>query len=152
MADQDLVNTFAGHAFLRGLNHRHLLALASGARPVIFAPNEYLAREGETARAFYLVQSGHVAVQARGPNHRPVRVQTVGPGDVVGWSWIVPPYRWQFDCQAVETVRGLMFDAQWLRERCEQDQQLGHSLLQHLVAVISARLAATRRQLSASHP
>jgi CRP-like cAMP-binding protein len=147
MADQGIVQAFAHHAFLRGLSHRHLLILASGVRPVTFSPNEYLAREGETARAFYLIQSGHVAIQTRRPDRPPVRVQTVGPGDVVGWSWIVPPYRWQFDCQAVETVQGLVFDAHWLRDQCEQDYQLGHSLLQHLVAVISGRLAGTRRQL-----
>lgn len=73
-------------------------------------------------------------------------IQTVGPGEVVGWSWLLPPYRWQFDGRAVDAVEGVVFDGAWLRQQCEQDHELGYSLLRQMVAVISSRLAATRLQ------
>jgi hypothetical protein len=76
-----------------------------------------------------------------------VDVQTVGPGEVVGWSWVVPPHRWQFEARARDAVSGIVFDAAWLREQCESDHQLGYFLLQHLVTVLAGRLAATRLQL-----
>lgn len=85
-------------------------------------------------------------------DRRVVTVQTVGPGEVLGWSWLVPPYRWQFDCRAADAVRGLTFDAEWLRERCEQDHELGYLLLKQLVIVIASRLAATRLQFRDLYP
>jgi CRP-like cAMP-binding protein len=141
-----ILGTFTGHAFLRGLSQRDLLALASAARPFTTAAGQYVAREGEPARAFYLIQSGHLALETRSPERGPVTVQTVGPGEVVGWSWLVPPYRWQFDCRALEPAQGLVLDGEWLRERCELDHEFGYHLLKHLVVVIGNRLAAALRQ------
>jgi CRP/FNR family cyclic AMP-dependent transcriptional regulator len=147
MTTQGLLGTFAGHLFLHGLKEHHLMTLASGVRPFTVPAGEFLAREGQTANAFYLIQSGAVELGTRLAG-RGVPVQTVGPGEVVGWSWLVPPHRWQFDCRAKDTVRGLALDAEWLREKCEQDHELGYQLLQHLLGVIASRLAATRVQLS----
>jgi len=123
------------------------MLLASGARPFTAAPGEMLAREGETAKAFYLIQAGHVALQLHTSDRGVVPIKTVGTGEIVGWSWLVPPHRWQFDCRAVDAVQGLAFDAVWLREKCEQDHELGYHLLKQLVAEIANRLAATRLEL-----
>jgi CRP/FNR family cyclic AMP-dependent transcriptional regulator len=147
MSESTLTDVFGNHAFLKGLGQRHLMLLASGVRPVKFAPGAYLVREGETARSFYLIQSGHVTLAMHPPGHKSVPVQTVGPGEVVGWSWLVPPHRWRFDCQANDEVHALAFDAEWLREKCEQDHELGYQLLKHLVNIMAARLTATRLQL-----
>jgi len=147
MTEQAVLGTFASHAFLSGLSERHRMLLASGARPFTAAPGELLAREGETAKTFYLVQVGKVALGLHTPNQGVVSIQTVGPGEIVGWSWLVAPHRWQFDCRAVDRVQGLAFDAEWLREKCEQDHELGYHLLKQLVTVIGNRLAATRLRL-----
>lgn len=148
MTDQGILGTFTSHDFLRRLGDRHLMLLASGAKPFTAAPGEHLSREGEPATTFYLIQSGHVEVGTRDASRGEVIVQSVGPGDVVGWSWLLPPYRWQFDARAVDTVQGVAFDAEWLREKCEQDHELGYHLLTQLVAVIASRLAATWRQVA----
>ena len=67
---------------------------------------------------------------------------------MVGWSWLLPPYEWHFDARAVDSVQGLLFDAAWLREQCEQDYELGYHLLKELLAVVTSRLGACRiRQL-----
>lgn len=147
MTEHGILGAFASHAFLSSLSDRHRLLLASGVRFFTAAPGELLAREGETAKAFYLIQAGHVALNLHTPDRGVVPIQTVEPGEIVGWSWLVPPHRWQFDCHASDAVRGLAFDAEWLREKCEQDHELGYHLLKQLVTVIADRLAATRLQL-----
>jgi len=147
MSESGLLGVFGNHAFLNGLSPRHLMLLASGVKPVRFAEGEYLGRDGETAKAFYLIQSGHVALEMRAPGREAVPVQTVGPGEVVGWSWLVAPHRWRFDCRASDSVQALAFDAEWLREKCEQDHELGYQLLKHLVTVMAARMTATWQQL-----
>jgi CRP-like cAMP-binding protein len=144
MAEQGLLGTFASHAFLMGLSDQHLMRLAAGVRPFTAAAREFLAREGERARAFYLIQAGQVEIGNRTGGDDFVPIVSVGPGEVVGWSWLLPPHRWQFDCRAVVAVQGLMFDAEWLREQCETDHELGYHLLKHLLLVIANRLAASR--------
>jgi CRP/FNR family cyclic AMP-dependent transcriptional regulator len=151
MTAEGVTLAFAGHSFLKGLGERHLMLLASGVKPQAFQPGDYLGREGEPATAFYLIQAGHVALGIPTPDRGVTPVQTVGPGEVVGWSWLVPPHRWRFDCRAVDTVQALTLNAEWLREKCEQDHELGYHLLKHLVGVLAARLAATRLQLLDLH-
>ncbi len=147
MTDQGPLATLASHAFLSGLSERHRMLLASGVRPFSAAPKEILARERETAKTLYLIQSGHVSLNLSVPGRGLVRFQTVGPDEIVGWSWLVPPHKWQFNCDAIDEVKGLAFDAVWLRERCDQDHELGYQLLKQLVSVIANRLTATRVQL-----
>jgi CRP/FNR family transcriptional regulator, cyclic AMP receptor protein len=147
MSESGILGIFSSHSFLGGLSQRHLMLLASGVQPFTAAPNEVLAREGEIAKAFYLIQAGHVELGLNTPDRGIVPIQTVGPGEIVGWSWLVPPHRWQFDCRATDAVKGLALNAEWLREKCEQDYELGYHLLKQLLTVVANRLAATRLQL-----
>jgi CRP-like cAMP-binding protein len=147
MISSSLVQTFHSHAYLKELSERHLMVLASGARPFTTPADNYLAREGSSANAFYLIQSGHVALETEVPKRGTVRLQTMGPGEIIGWSWLIPPHRWRFDCVAVDDVQGISFEANWLREQCECDHELGYHLLRHLMTVLASRLAATRIQL-----
>ncbi len=139
-----LLGTFASHAFLQGLSDRHLMILASGARPFTAAAGEYLARQGASAHALFLIQSGHVTLSTSLPKRGEVAIQTVGPGDIVGWSWLLPPHRWQFDIRAVDSVSGLAFDGEWLRQLCESDYEVGYHLLKQILAVIGDVIAASR--------
>ena len=129
------------------MSERHLLLLVSGVRPLTVPAGVLRAREGQPAKALYLIQTGHVAIETYRPASGAVRVQTIGPGEIVGWSWIVEPFRWQFDARAMDAVTALALDAEWLREKCAQDHELGYCLLKELVAVIAARPAAARLQL-----
>lgn len=135
------------HDFLENLSERHRATLLAQARPFTAAPGEILAAEGKDADRFLLVQKGHVGLWQHCPAKGTVPVQTVGPGEVVGWSWLLPPHRWQFDCRAVDEVQGLEVDGKWLRDLCERDTELGYRLVKQLVGVIANRLAATRLQL-----
>ena len=92
MNNSGIVDMFAQHDFLRGLSERHRMLLASGARPFTAKPEQVLAREGERAHAFFLIRSGHVALESALPKGDGVLIQNVGPGEIVGWSWLVPPH------------------------------------------------------------
>lgn len=146
MTEAAIPDALASHAFVQGLSSQQRIRLASGVRPFTASPGEYLAREGAPAHAFYMLQSGQVAIGTHLAERGSVPIQTLGAGEVVGWSWLLPPYRWQFDARATDAVHGLAIDAAWLRELCEQDHELGYQLLKQLLAVVSSRLAASRVQ------
>ena len=143
-----ILDAFQSHAFLRRLDDNCLMDLASGVLPFAVATGGFLGRAGEAARAFYLVQSGTVTIGLETDAGEFLPVQLVGPGGVVGWSWVVPPYRWQFTCRADEPVTGLMFDAEWLRGRCEANHELGYHLLREMIVGISSQFEASRRELA----
>lgn len=152
MSETNLVDVFAQHEFLRDLSERHRMLLASGARPFAAKAGQFLSRQGESAHAFFLIRSGHVALESAMPGGGDgLLIQNVGPGEIVGWSWLVPPHKWQFNCRAVDAVEGISFDAEWLRDLCERDASLGYHLLKQLVTVIAQRLSSTRRHLVEQH-
>jgi CRP/FNR family cyclic AMP-dependent transcriptional regulator len=146
MIDPNILAALARHRFTKDLGEQHRLRLAEGARPFRASRDGHLFRENEPAHAFYLIQAGHVEIGTHLAKRGEVMIQRVGAGDVVGWSWLLPPYRWEFDARAVDDVEGLSFDAAWLRDQCDRDHDLGYHLLKQLVAVVSRRLAATRLQ------
>lgn len=143
----DQLPLHAPHAFLDGLDQRHRDLMAVGARPFAATAGEIIGAEGSEANRFILIQQGHVGLWQHCPGKGTIPIQTLGPGEVVGWSWLLPPYRWQFDCRAVDEVRGQQIDANWLREQCEKDSDFGYRIVKRLVAVLAERLAATRLQL-----
>jgi CRP/FNR family cyclic AMP-dependent transcriptional regulator len=144
MTEAESLATLSSHSFTRGLNEPHRKRLAVGARPFAAAPGALLFREAELAHAFYLITSGHVAIGMHLGGRGDVPIQTVGAGEVVGWSWLLPPFRWQFDARAEDAVAGLSFDAVWLRGLCEQDHDLGFHLVKHLLEVVAGRVASAR--------
>jgi CRP/FNR family transcriptional regulator, cyclic AMP receptor protein len=147
MIPPETIEALAAHRFLRGMSREYLEKLASHTQWVTVTTGQYLGREHEAANAFYLIQSGQVAIEMATPHDGRVRLQTIAPGEVVGWSWLVPPHRWQFDARTLDPVQALALDAESLRWRCHHDPDLGYELLQRLVGVIASRLAATRRKL-----
>lgn len=139
------------HAFAKNFRGEHLDKLAEGALPFRANPGDFLGQEHDTAQAFYLIQSGHVEIGTNLNERGSVPIQRVGPDEVVGWSWLLPPYRWEFDARAVNSVEGLVFDAGWLRKLCETDHDLGYQLLKQLVVVVSRRLKSLRMQHATGH-
>ena len=111
-----------------------------------FRVGELLVRAGADAETFHLLRSGSVAIEVAvaGP---PLVIETLGAGDVVGASWMFPPFRWQFDARALDDVATVAFDAACLRGKCEDDHRLGYELMRRFVAVFAERLQATRLRL-----
>jgi CRP/FNR family transcriptional regulator, cyclic AMP receptor protein len=144
---ETLARLLKEHPFLGGISDHHLEFLTGCASNVRYAADEFLFREGHEAGASYLVRSGRVALEIGIPGRGPVQVQTVEPGDVLGWSWLFPPYRWQFDGRAVEPVRALALDGNCLRDKCEGDHDLGYELVKRFLYQVHLRLERTRLQL-----
>jgi CRP-like cAMP-binding protein len=130
-----------------GLSADSLELVAGCASTARFRPGEYLLREDEPAERFYLVRDGTVALETWAPGQGALVIQTLGPGELVGWSWLFPPYRSHFDARAVELVRAVGFDGGCLRGKCEDDHDLGYDLLTRFAQVLIERLQSTRLRL-----
>lgn len=111
------------------------------------AIDELLFRQGDSADRFYLVRSGLVAIELYSPGREPVVVDQVPEGEVVGWSWLVAPYRWRFDARAVEPSSLIDIDARALRERFDADPPLGYEVIRRFVPVMARRLSSARERL-----
>jgi len=137
----------ARHLFFQDLDARHLALLVGCAGNVRFPAGAFLFRAGQEADRFFLIREGRVAIEIAPPGAAAHTVQTVGAGDVLGWSWLIPPYHWKFDARAVEDTRALALDGKCLRTKCEADHDLGYELLKRFAQIMEERLQATRLQL-----
>jgi CRP-like cAMP-binding protein len=137
----------ARHPFLAGLPSPTLDLVEASATVDHFATGSYLFREGGAADRFFLLDEGRVALETHAPG-RPVHMlDSVGPGGVVGWSWLVPPHRWFFDGRVVADVSALVVDAGSLRDALERHPEAGYQLLQRVAHVMYERLQSTRVRL-----
>ncbi len=147
MEKHSLSYILAEHPFLKGLKPAHLDLITGCATNVRFNAGKYIFREGEQANQFYILREGKVAVEIYGAQQGAITTQTLEGGDILGWSWLVAPYKWRFDARAVELTRAIALDGKCLREKCEKDHDLGYELLKRFSRVIAERLEATRIQL-----
>ena len=142
-----LAELVSAHPLLSGLPGEAVAQVAGCAHNVAFQPGALLLADGEPADTFYLLRRGMVAIEVHSPGRGPIVLETVGPGAVVGWSWLVPPYRWQFDARAVESVAATAVDGACLRAKAEADPALGYALMKRVTAVLLERLQVTRVRL-----
>lgn len=124
------------------------LQLLSGCgQNVQFAEGETLFREGEGADVFYVLRHGTITLETYVPSRGPITIETLGAGEVVGWSWLFPPYQWHFDARALSLVRAVQFDTTCLRDKLEEDSALGFDLMSRFAQVLQQRLRWTRMRL-----
>lgn len=142
-----LAPLLAEHPFFKGLRPEHLATVAGCASNVRFDAGAMIAREGDEATQFFVIRHGTVAIESYVPQAGAVVIQTVSAGDILGWSWLLPPYHWQFSARAQELVRAIALDGTCLRAKCEADHDLGYELLKRFAEIVAQRLSATRVQL-----
>jgi CRP-like cAMP-binding protein len=147
MQKEDLSEILRQHPFLFGLSDDHMKTLIGCASNVHFPEGDHLIREGELANKFFLLRTGRVALEIAVSGKGSLRIQTTGPGEVLGWSWLISPYRWHFSGVAVADTRVVSLDAECLRKKCDADPAFGFELLKRLAVVMEHRLEATRIQL-----
>jgi CRP-like cAMP-binding protein len=124
------------------------MALVAGCgRLAEFGAGEVILAEGLPAEAVYVVRTGRVALEISSPQRGPLLIQTLGPGEVLGLSWLLPPYRWMFDGRAVEATSAVAIDAACLRAKCDGDPALGYEIYKRFTGLLRDRLQATRLQL-----
>lgn len=144
---ETLKSVLQDHLFVRGLDERYVQLMEGCASNAVFKAGEFVFREGGAADQFYLIRHGNVALEIFAAERGSITVMTVGEGEVLGWSWLFPPYQWRFDARATELTRAIALDGKCLRQKCEQDHELGYELMKRVVQVVEQRLQATRLQL-----
>ena len=130
-----------------GMSEEHLALIAGCARNTTFEDGEYLMREGDSADTFFVIRHGRVAMEIFVPQRGGVTIETIDDGDLLGWSWLVPPFRQHLDARAVGNVHTVAFDAACLRGKSDTDPVLGYELMRRFIPVIVERLQATRMRL-----
>lgn len=144
---EPMAKRVALHPFLAGMNRTHLALLADCAIAAHFEKGQTILRKGEFAKGFYLIESGEAVLESGEESGQPVVVDTIGPGDSLGWSWMFPPYVWRFTACAVEHIDAIFFYGTTLREYCEKDHSLGYELLKRTNRAMLRGLQATRDRM-----
>jgi len=135
------------HPFFAGLDDASMDLVVGCAQNVRFRAGEVLFRTGEPANTFFVIREGRVALDVHDPRRGSLQVAGAEAGEVVGWSWLVPPHRWVFDARAVTPVRAVALDGACLREKCATDPALGYALMQRVAHVMYERLQDARIRL-----
>ena len=143
-----LVTQIAAHPFLAGMSQTHLNMLCDCAMQTQFTKDQLIFREGDLANRFYLIQEGRVALESRVGGEHTVLIQTVGTGDVLGWSWLFPPYYWHFDARTLAPTEAIFFYGTRLRAQCDEDHEFGYELIKRMAAVVILRLQSAREQMA----
>lgn len=135
------------HSFLKDLSKSERDALSKIATRAQFKAGKPIFRQGETADRFFLIEKGRVSLDYGLSPKRHVQIQTIGPGEALGWSWLAAPYRWQFSATAIDDVTLSFFPVLDLRQLCVRDPKLGYAIMERVAQVLMERLQATRHKL-----
>lgn len=146
MTAASISDLLSGQPVFQELDRRDLDLFAGCARNQVFPTGAYLAREGDPADALYVVRRGRIGIELHAPGG-PLLVETLGDGEVEGWSWIFPPHRWAYDVEALEPVHAVVIDGSCLRRKCDDDPAFGYRVMQRFAQVVAQRLYATRVRL-----
>jgi len=144
---QTLQGILCEHPFLVNLPAQHTETVSGCVSNVRFEAGSVILQEGEEANHFYLIREGKVALQILSERRGPLTILTLGRGEILGWSWLFPPYRWKFSAQAIEDTRAFAVDGKCLRQKAENDPTLGYELLKRFAHVVEQRLEVMRLQL-----
>ena len=142
-----LRETITEHPFCLGMKPEHLEVLVGCASEAKLKADQILFREGEPANQFYLIESGRIAIEAHQPANGSVLVQTLVAGDVLGWSWLFPPFSWHLQARALEPTPTIVLNGAYLLVTAEQNREFGYELMKRVAQVVINRLQATRKQL-----
>ena len=147
MSAKSFDDILKSHPFFQDMKEEYLAELTGCASNARFKKGEAIFRLGEEANHFYILREGKITVEIEAAGSRPIIIQTLGEGDVLGWSWLFPPYLWTFDARAREDTRVICLDARCLRGKCEEDPQMGYDLMKRFSAIVIRRLEGARVQL-----
>jgi CRP-like cAMP-binding protein len=147
MKTRSIAEYLAEHPFFAGLDSASIQELAGCAVNEHVRTGGYLFRQGDEASHFYVIMHGRVALELYSPGSGAHVIDSIGEGDVVGWSWLIPPYRWFWDARAVEPTTVVALDSACLRRKSESDPRLGYAVVLRVAQVMSQRLQASRVRL-----
>ena len=135
------------HSFFLGLKPEYIQLLVECASNICFEAGQMIFHREEEANRFYLLRHGRVSVEISSPGKQAIVIKTLTDNDVLGWSWLFPPYQWQFDARALELTRAIALDGRCLRGKCDNDPELGYEMMKRFSFIMLESLQATRLQL-----
>ncbi len=144
---EGLERIVAEHKLFEGLGSEFITLAAGCAKNVVFNADQYLFHADDAADWVYLIRHGRVALEVATPGRGAVMFETLGEGELVGLTWLLPPYRWGHDARAIELTRAIALDAKCLRDKCEADHDLGYALMKRFLPALVQRLQAMRLQM-----
>lgn len=147
MATSTIAKTLSEKAFFSGLKPEYIEFLAGHASKREVRKDEVLFPHGQKSDRFFMVLSGRITLEVAAIEGPPLELQSVGADEMMGWSWLIPPYKWTFQARAVEPAEVLEFDGNAVFERCEKDPEFGYELLKRFSALMSERLAFARQKM-----
>jgi CRP-like cAMP-binding protein len=147
---QDLLR---GHPFLFSMQPSHLKILAETARISDLQAGDILFRQGDPANRLFLICSGKIELEAAcsHPCGATVNVETLGQGEVLGWSWLIPPFSWNLQARAIEATKVIVVESAHLLAACEEDAEFGCELMKRIAQVMAHRFQSLRKQLVEEH-
>ena len=148
---EEIAGLISAQPFWKGLNPQYLHVLKECSGCATFGIGEAILRSGFEAEYFYNITRGHISLEMFMPGKGIVTIQTIGPGEPLGWSWFFPPYRWHFSANSCDITDALVFDARKLREYAAENHDFGYDLASRIGQVMLRRLQATRRRLVEYH-
>lgn len=144
---KSIADLLGENRFFDGLSPEDMALIAGCGHNVRFGEDERIIAESEAADQFLVLRSGRVAIEVDTPRRGPLVIETLGPGDLLGVSWMLPPYRWTFDARALDDTGAVAIDAACLRGKCDGDPVLGYQLFKRFAGLVHERLQAARLQL-----
>jgi CRP-like cAMP-binding protein len=144
---KDIDALLVEHSFFKDFAPSYRALIAGCGKNVQFDAGQLLVKTGEPANQFFAIRHGRASVELHSPDRGTLILQTVEAGDILGWSWLFPPYRWRFDVRAIEAVRAIGFDGECLRGKCERDPAMGYDFMKRFAQVFMERLESARLQL-----
>lgn len=147
MADTTITHELTDEGFFAGLEPAYIERLAEYAQRETFKKDRTLFRVGDRADRFYLLSEGEVSIEIAALEGPPLQLQSLGAGRILGWSWLIPPYRWNFQCRAEIDCRVITLDGVAVLAYCEQDPRFGYELLKRFSTLMSRRLAEARTRM-----
>lgn len=142
-----IADAMADHRFFQPLEPEMRERLAECAEYVKYDKGARILTEGDPANSFFAIQGGRVAVGVHTPHRGLAIIETLQTGDVLGWSWLLPPYRWNFDAVALAPVRAIEFHAQCIRPYLDENPKAAYALVTGIAGVMEERLQSARMRL-----
>jgi CRP/FNR family transcriptional regulator, cyclic AMP receptor protein len=148
MATMETTETIlASSPYLTGLPAEIINLLAEHSTVTHVDAGKYIFHEGEVAKHLYIIKHGRVALEQFAPNLKAITIQTLSEGELLGWSWLIPPHYWRFDAHAIESTELIVCDGNHLRQKCDEDPKIGYEIIKRIAYLLGQRLYATRIQL-----
>ncbi|MEW6157166.1 MAG: cyclic nucleotide-binding domain-containing protein [Verrucomicrobiota bacterium] len=146
----EMIERITRHPCFREMAPEQKCILTEGAKEARFEPGEVLFRMGEPANAFYLIENGSIALEVHDASQTTRLIQKVNAGEVLGWSWLFPPFTWHFTARALEPTTVIVLSGAHLLVAAERDHEFGFELMKRIAQIVIQRLQATRKCLLTS--